>query len=354
MKEHKVYFDLLRLVAAFCVVLMHTAYSGLNFDVTLRAGWVGLAAMSSFTFCAVPLFFMMSGCLILDGRADVGTILKKRVPRLLVPLLFWSLMHIFLNAYAGADWSFSFIFQGLTDALQKPANVSFWFLYTLIGMYLISPFLTLILERCDKKQHMLMLGIILLLKLRTLIRILFPGFYASYLAFDVLDGLDFFGGHLCCYILGWYLGKTEKKIPSAALLLTAVLTLAAIIYGTVSRSVAVGAYMQDFQSQSSFFEILLAACIFLFAKNAKFDPAGRFAVVLEKLAPHSFCVYLSHALLLRIFSFWHGSMPLSCTWIFILSIGVYIAGLVLGKLLSCVAVLSYVSVGRRKLPKKRQ
>ena len=354
MKEHKSYFDLLRLGAAYCVVLMHTAYNGLNFDVSLRTGWVGLAAISSFTFCAVPLFFMISGSLMLDGRADVDSLLKKRVPHVLVPLLFWSLMHIFWSAHTGGNWSLSFIWQEMTEALQKPVNVSFWFLYTLIGLYLISPFLMMALERCDKKQHMLILGLVVVLKLRTLARILWPGFYVSYLAFDVLDSLDFFGGHLCCYILGWYLGKTEKKLPGGVLLLAAALTFAAILYGTVSRSLPSGAYIQDFQSQSSFFEILLAACLFLLAKNTAFNPGGRLAAVLEKLAPYSFCVYLSHALILRIYSFNHGSMPLSFTAIVILATAVYIIGILLGQLLSCIPLLRYLSLGICKGPQKRK
>lgn len=351
-KEHKSYFDLLRLAAAYGVVLMHTAYNGLNFDVSLRTGWVGLAAMSSLTFCAVPLFFMISGYLMLDGRADVGALLKRRIPHILVPLLFWSLLHIFWNAHTGNSWSLYFIGQGLTDALQKPVNVSFWFLYTLIGMYLISPFLMLALNRCDKKQHLLILGLIAVLKLWTLARILAPGIYASYLAFDVLSGLDFFGGHLCSFILGWYLGKTEKKIRSAALLPIAVLLYAAIVCGTLSRSVASGAYIADFQSQSSFFEVLLAACIFLLAKNLRFRSGGRLAAVLERLAPHSFCVYLSHALLLRIYGF-HHSMPLSFSGIVILATVVYLIGIILGQLLSFVPGLRYASLGIQKAPRKR-
>ena len=351
-KEHKYYFDLLRLGAAYGVVLMHTAYNGLNFDVSLRTGWVGLAAMSSLTFCAVPLFFMISGYLMLDGRADVASLLKRRIPHILVPLLFWSLLHIFWNAHIGNSWSLYFIRQGMTDALQKPVNVTLWFLYTLIGMYLISPFLMLALDRCDKKQHLLLLGLIAVLKLWTLARILAPGLYAAYLDSDVLAGLDFFGGHLCSFILGWYLGKSEKKIPSVALLLIALLVFAAIVCGTVSRSVASGAYIAAFQSQSSFFEVLLAACIFLLAKNLRFRPEGRLAAVLKGLSTHSFCVYLSHALLLRIYSF-HHSMPLSFTGIFILATAVYLIGIVLGQLLSFVPGLRYVALGIHKAPRKR-
>ena len=75
---------------------------------------------------------------------------------------------------------------------------------------------------------------------------------------------------------------------------------------------------------------------------------------MEKLAPHSFCVYLSHALILRIYSFNHGSMPLSFTAIVILATAVYIIGILLGQLLSCIPLLRYLSLGIGKGPQKRK
>ena len=348
MKEHKSYFDLLRLAAAFGVVLMHTAADGLRYEVGLRPGWLGLAAISSFTFCAVPLFFMMSGYLMLESGADPGTVLKKRIPRLLIPLLCWSLAHILLDAWTTGAWSVGFFVQAFLRALQKPENISFWFLYSLIGMYLIAPFLALMLQHADSRQRSCLLALLLLLKLPTLIRSFSPALYDAYFSFDVVAGLSFFDGHLCSFLLGWYLGRAEKRLPAAVLLLAAAVCYGIILWGTVARSLAQGCYVTDFQTQNAFLETGLAAALFLLAKRLPLRPEGRLAAILRRLASHSFCVYLSHALLLRTYYALFDAMPLSLPGIVGLAAAVFAIGSVLGEVLSRIPVLCYAALGKRR------
>lgn len=348
MREHKTYLDLIRLAAAYCVVLMHTAASGLRYEVCMRPGWLGLAAVSSFTFCAVPLFFMMSGYLMLKSEVDPVVMLQKRIPRLLIPLLFWSAMHIAWSAFTQNTWSLRFFWGGITQALQKPANISFWFMYTLMGMYLIAPILVQIVRNEDRRLHFYVIGLIFVLKLLTLIRILFPALYSTYLAFEVMDGINFFGGHLCSFILGWYLGKAEKKISSPAIGAAALISYGIILAGTIARSVSSGTYVQDFQSQSSFFEIFFAACLFMLAKNLKFTRNEKAESVLKRLAPYSFCVYLSHNLFLRIYTYYCESTPLSFSGIAILASVVFTIGIILGELLSHIPYLRYLTLGKSK------
>ena len=348
MREHKTYFDLIRLAAAYCVVLMHTATDGLRYDICMRPGWLGLAAASSFTFCAVPLFFMMSGYLMFESEADPVVMLKKRIPGLLIPLMFWSSMHIVWSAFAQNTWSLRFFWDGITQALQKPADISFWFIYTLIGMYLIAPLLVRIIRSKDRTLHLYIIGLIFVLQFLTLIRTLFPAFYCTYLAFDVMDGINFFSGHLCSFILGWYLGKTEKKISSLAIGAAALISYGIILAGTIARSVSSGTYVADFQSQNAFLEIFLAACLFMLAKNLKFTTNEKVVSVLKRLAPYSFCVYLSHNLLLRIYVYYHRVMPLSVSGIVILSAVVFVIGIILGELLSHIPYLRYLAFGKSK------
>ena len=348
MKEHKSYLDLLRLGAAFCVVLMHTAADGLRYEVGPRPGWLGLAGISSFTFCAVPLFFMMSGYLMLDGDADPGTMLKKRIPRLLIPLLCWSLAHVLLDACVQGSWSVSFFLRAIVGMLQKPANISFWFLYSLIGMYLITPFLSLILNNANDRQRHYLLLLLLLLKLPSLIRSLSPALYAAYFNFDLVAGLSFFDGHLCSFLLGWYIGKAEKRVPGAVLAAAALVCYGVILFGTVRRSLAQGAYIQDFQYQNAFLETGLAAALFALAKRLRLRPEGKAAALLARLAPHSFCVYLSHALLLRVYGSLFDAMPLSMPGIVGLAAAVYGIGIGLGALLCRIPVLRYVALGKRQ------
>lgn len=85
-RPHVDYFDGLRIFAALCVIFMHTAAGPLRAGV--NTDWHLLNVCTSLAFTAVPLFFMMSGYLLMTSRktADISVLLRHRLPRLVVPL----------------------------------------------------------------------------------------------------------------------------------------------------------------------------------------------------------------------------------------------------------------------------
>ena len=98
-RRHLYYIDTLRVVSAAGVVFMHTAASGLRAGVLGAApyvtrGWHLLNLLTSFSFTAVPLFFMISGYLLLSDEKtrDVSVLFRRRLPRLVAPLAFWTLL----------------------------------------------------------------------------------------------------------------------------------------------------------------------------------------------------------------------------------------------------------------------
>lgn len=89
-RPHVDYFDGLRIFAALCVIFMHTAAGPLRAGV--NTDWHLLNVCTSLAFTAVPLFFMMSGYLLMTSRktADISVLLRHRLPRLVVPLAGWT------------------------------------------------------------------------------------------------------------------------------------------------------------------------------------------------------------------------------------------------------------------------
>lgn len=80
MKKHVYYFDYIRLIAAIGVIYMHTAAQPLR--MTVNSDWHAMNIITCFAFTAVPLFFMMSGYLLLNSEktADISFLVKKRLP----------------------------------------------------------------------------------------------------------------------------------------------------------------------------------------------------------------------------------------------------------------------------------
>lgn len=353
MKKHITYFDTLRLIASFFVVFMHTASGALRYHVADHAGWYLLTAITGAAFTAVPLFFMMSGYLLTvsEQTASVSVLLKKRLPKLIVPLLFWSVLLIVYQLWRSESLTVSAFLKNLLICIQMPVNTSYWFLYALIGMYLISPVLCAGLRRLDRKGELLLLALIVLLKLRSIVVTVFPDFAARYLQFHVLNHLEFFDSHLSAFILGWFLGKREKKVSFCLLVPAALLTWGVITLGTFVRSSASGSFEDAFLTQNRGLEVLLAACLFLIVKQMKL-PAWweKFTAF---VSPCTFPIYLTHCFCLIVlqsrFEFYSASVViLYAVFVYLVCFGVsFLCGLVPG--------LRYLALGQKRplLPVKR-
>ena len=94
-KKRLVWVDLLRLVAIFMVIAIHCA-DPFNVSPEARSNpdynfW-GSFYGSMFRSC-VPLFVMITGLLLLPVKTDTSKFYSKRLLRVLVPFLVWSVIY---------------------------------------------------------------------------------------------------------------------------------------------------------------------------------------------------------------------------------------------------------------------
>ena len=290
--KHVYYFDYLRLIAAFCVVYMHVAASPLRNPITL--GWQLNNAVVSFSFCAVPLFFMMSGYLILSSRktSDVGILLKKRLPHLLVPLAFWTVTYAVFDNYLAGTLSFSSIKDVLINSVSNPAEVHLWYMYTLIAIYAVSPILFGGVKSLDGKGRKYIFVLISAVTVLSMVNILLSAFSLRTVRIDLFSKLMIFGGDLVIFVLGYFLGSTKIRIPNFCLIIFTVAVFSAITVGTHFVSASANEYSQLFQSQHEGFEVALAAGIFLLFKQ-NFNKPSRILKAVP-IVPLTMSIYFSH------------------------------------------------------------
>ena len=296
-RTHIHYFDYLRVVAAICVVFMHIAAEPLLMPVNIQ--WHLLNACTSFAFTAVPLFFMMSGYLLLSNSKtrDISILLKKRIPRLLIPFIGWNIIAILWLTYHYDGFSMNALLDRLIASLNSPSMAHFWYMYTIIAIYMISPLIYGAIQSLSKKGHIYVLILIAIVSLRTILKTILPESIAQLTNIDFINKLEFFGGHVCTFVLGYYLGSCKRKIPNWILILGSVITLGIIISGTYYLTVKSGQYNQAFQNHSSGFEVVLAAFIFLLFKQNFNKSKNWLKTIITPLVSLSLAVYMMHNIL---------------------------------------------------------
>ena len=216
-------FDLLRLLACFMVILMHAP---------LPDGAAGnglfLSALSYFTAPCIGLFFMVSGALLLPVRSDTGTFLKRRFGKVLLPTLAWSVFYLCCNRWMKGetvDWGHALC----SMPFSTQGNPVLWFMYTLMGLYLLAPVLSRWLEAASRKEVEFYLGL-------WGVSLCYP--LLSWVA-DCNTGntgiLYYFTGYAGYFVLGYYLNNYPGCLPLKSILPAAVVAIVAPVVCKVCR-----------------------------------------------------------------------------------------------------------------------
>ena len=135
-------YDILRIVAILMVVIVHTVAPFMSYPV----GSVEYAVANIINGCSrlgVPIFVMVSGALMLDENKNIAIkdILFKYVKNIFILLFSWAIIYsVFNNIFKpivekqSINWTIVF-----SDMLN--GYVHLWFLFMIIGLYLITPIL---------------------------------------------------------------------------------------------------------------------------------------------------------------------------------------------------------------------
>lgn len=131
------YLDEVRSLAIILVVLGHIIrmYSK---DFT---SWLICSGVFSFTRIGVPLFFTVSGALLLTRKHDIELFLEKRFKRVFLPFAFWIIVYLILGVFV---WHYQPTLQYVYEVTfgAHPLSELFWFIWSLIGVYLLIPVLS--------------------------------------------------------------------------------------------------------------------------------------------------------------------------------------------------------------------
>lgn len=153
MSYEKKYISILNVLACIGVVILHTFETGYTSD----ANFVFEVLIRAIAYCAVPVFFMITGATLIDYREryDTKTFFKKRLLKVIIPLIIWSIIYFIINFFKGKfsinDLSFKFVFEYFFLVKTNPI---FWFFVVIIGIYLAIPVISLIPQESRRKAFL--------------------------------------------------------------------------------------------------------------------------------------------------------------------------------------------------------
>ena len=284
-------FDKLRIVAAFAVVVLHTV-APLFMDLYPSSDWSVANMYESLVRWCVSIFFMISGALFLKKEKDVniGRLFKKNILRILLAYLFWSAIYVIPLLNNGLNLSYI-----LYKILIGPFH--FWFLKTLIGLYIAIPLFRTITSNRKTEEYFLLLAMMFGIVLPSALSVIelydislvaaLRGFYKSFnITFVSISSFYFVLGH---YLLEYPISVAKRRIIYIIGILSQVLVFGATYYG----SMLADSPYQGFLGDSFVCNMFLAVAIFTFFVNSSNSITSP-NKVLTKVSECTFGVYILH------------------------------------------------------------
>ena len=158
MREKRLDFELLRLLAIFGVVFNHTQLRGFELYQLSAGGFNYWAFLVLGILCkmAVPLFLLVSGGLLLHREEPLSLVLKKRAGRMLGALVLFSLvLYLFWTVWGWieAPGIGDFFFRLFHEGISAP----YWYLYAYLGLMLMLPLLRPMVQHMPDKAFLYLL-----------------------------------------------------------------------------------------------------------------------------------------------------------------------------------------------------
>lgn len=296
-----IHFDLLRILAAFSVVMLH---SSAQFWYTLdihSTEWIIANSYDAVFRFGVPIFVMISGALFLapDYELSIRRLYKHNILRMIIIYVVWSCV------YGLAD-SASFGLQiGDIKAIIREmlsGRYHLWFLPMIIGIYLLLPVLKSWIEHAGKRnvQYFLILFLVLQVCSETL---------RALTVTDELHGiLDLTKIEMVCsylgyFVLGYYLVHVgiEKKLRKVTYIAVIPAILLNVVLGNAlawRAGVAVGSIYDSF----GLFTFIVVVALFLFVtdKCAGVKPSGKSGALIREVSADTLGIYVMHVGLMEL------------------------------------------------------
>lgn len=262
--------DILRIFAFVFIVMLHT----LNRQYGLTVWMSGYAVIS----IGVNLFIMISGYLLLDRTETVKEFFRKRFFSILPLFIIFNIIYIYF-------YNHSFI------TIKKISAPHFWYIYMILGLYLLTPWLRKVLQYAEKETFYVVV-------LWFLCNVFNP--YMQFFKFPKIPFSHFpITGFIGYYILGYYLKKYRYKLEKIPFICVIGVYITGFLISVLSTKyvlVTTGNRISDFFDKNSLGTFFMNVSFFIFWIKFNFKNRNK---IIRMISDSTYFAYLIHIIILH-------------------------------------------------------
>jgi len=309
-KRKRIYWaDCARIFSMISIVLLHCA--GFTFEQDLKNNgndiWHLICICNCLTRFGVPMFVLLSGTFILDPskKFSFKKLFGHNILRLATAFIFWSTINAICHIYVYHDKKPEEFLK-----LFIVGEEYLWFIYMIIGCYLISPFLRLFSDDVVLARYFLGLCVLwgsLIPTIRNVFSVLKEK--------EAQSTLELWTGrwhyHFTLEFVGYFVGgyhivkyvNIRSVFTRIILYIIGIIDAAAICYLTIYAEYHNNKrYSKDFRDTYTFPIAIYSVILFIFFKHevGRIEFSAKAISIINKLSSLTFGVYLSHLVIKKI------------------------------------------------------
>ena len=293
-KDRLIGLDLLKIVSAFMIAVIHASSGVFNNHELGSLIWKEGLILNAATRFAVPAFLMISGALLLGKKISLEKALKKAVIAG-IALFVWSFAFILTKKILWNDGDV--VYDTVMIFLNKRVSGHLWYGYLLIWIYLFSPILNILYESLSDKMriYFIILGLLVPSTIDSIINYFSLNVQLLQNSFFIYMNL----GYISLLFIGRMIYENKEKVSIILGGVSSVIGLVLTILLTEGISMRLGTSTHTFFSELEIGNVMYAFGIMLLGCKLSWKGDNTFIKkIIIKVSELAMGIYFSHALVM--------------------------------------------------------
>ena len=291
MKKQDYRLDALRVLSMFLVIVIHVAnYYCRAYSNISTISYFGAIIFNALARISVPIFFMISGALLLSKEYDSQKNFK-RIIKMIITLTIFTLVYLFWD-----KWYMHKDFNNYISLITGPNRSMLWFMYAIISLYIALPFIKCLVDGMDQKLDKMFIILWIVLNGGGYLLKVYTNIEFNYLV-PIISGTYYLGYFICGYLILKYREQIDFKKYNILWIIILSISLLLTITLSYAHSMSNNVYYDNFLAYRSIFIMLSSISSFILIY---FNISNKKSKIVSLISPYSFGVYLIHGILLNV------------------------------------------------------